>query len=48
MRLMPKIISAGFALCALASASMPAFSWAQADLDRSGSVVVAAAPADRR
>lgn len=27
MRLMPKLISAGFATCALASASMPAFSW---------------------
>lgn len=27
MRLMPKIISAGFATCALASASLPAVSW---------------------
>lgn len=27
MRLMQKLISAGFATCALASASMPAFSW---------------------
>ena len=27
MRLMPKLISAGFATCAFASASMPAFSW---------------------
>ena len=27
MRIMPKLISAGFATCALASATMPAFSW---------------------
>lgn len=27
MRLMPRIISAGFATCALASAALPALSW---------------------
>jgi hypothetical protein len=36
MRIMPKLISAGFATCALASASMPALSgnaWLDSDFD---------------